>query len=247
MRHQTATHRIAALGERQHGVVSRRQLLAAGITPAMIRIGSPRSSPWDVRRRVVDRPGLDVHRTTILPSDDVTVVAGVPVTTVARTLVDLAGAVPRDHLARALREAERLWAVDVDAIEAAAHRLRTRRGRGHAVLRAVLAEHAARGMQLTRSVLEDRFLALLAARGLPRPRTNVHIEGYEVDACWPAARLVVELDGWEHHRTRAAFERDREKANALIASGWTVLRFTHRDVAERPTATARRLATLLSA
>jgi very-short-patch-repair endonuclease len=63
----------------------------------------------------------------------------------------------------------------------------------------------------------------------------------EVDAAWPAARLVVELDGWAYHRTRQAFQRDRTRSNDLQAGGWTVLRFTHDDVVNRPAETAERI------
>jgi hypothetical protein len=81
-----------------------------------------------------------------------------------------------------------------------------------------------------RSPLEEAFLALCPAE----PVVNGTIEGLEVDFHWPDARLVVETDGHEHHGTRAAFERDRARDQALIAAGWTVLRFTYRQVLEEP-------------
>ena len=87
-------------------------------------------------------------------------------------------------------------------------------------MRTALAELAAIGAHVTRSELEDRFLALLDAHGLPRPRTNYGIEGMEVDAAWPEQLLVVELDGWGAHHTRRAFQDDRERGNALEAGGW---------------------------
>lgn len=68
---------------------------------------------------------------------------------------------------------------------------------------------------------------------------NAIVDGLEVDAVWHAARVAVELDGWEFHRHRRAFQRDREKANALTTAGWTVLRFTHHDVVHRPAGGAR--------
>jgi very-short-patch-repair endonuclease len=148
-------------------------------------------------------------------------------------------------VAKALREAEHLRIADVHEIEDAMWRTRTRKGPGHAKLRAVLAEHRRQGAQLTRSVLEDRFLALTVAHGLPRPRTNVHVAGMEVDAHWPP-RLVVELDGWTRHKDRHAFQRDRQKGNVLTAAGFTVLRFTHDDVVRRAAETAHRIRALLS-
>jgi very-short-patch-repair endonuclease/predicted transcriptional regulator of viral defense system len=300
MRHQTASHRIEELADRQYGVVSRRQLLEIGVTSSMIRgrlgnralvelhrgvyaAGHRRlrtEGHWlaavlavgpgaalshrdaaalhglrpsdrtriDVtarRRGRTKHPGIDIHHTAVLPDGDVTTIAAIPVTTVARTLVDLAHVVPRQQLARVLREAEHLRTVDVHELKDAMRRTRTRKGRGHAALKAVLEEHRRQGAQLTRSILEDRFLTLLDAHGLPRPRTNVHVAGMEVDACWRAWRLVVELDGWARHKDRQAFQRDRAKSNALAEAGFTVLRFTHDDVQRRPAETARRIRALL--
>jgi very-short-patch-repair endonuclease len=105
-----------------------------------------------------------------------------------------------------------------------------------------LAELASTTMTITRSELEERFLALLDAHRIRRPQTNQLIDGIEVDAVWREWRLVVELDGWAYHRTRQAFQRDRTRGNELVANGWTVLRFTYHDVMRRPAATAARIA-----
>jgi very-short-patch-repair endonuclease len=187
-----------------------------------------------------------VHGRRPLDAQDVTTVAGIRTTTVARTLVDLAEVLAMDGLAKALSEAERQWKLDVRAIDQALARTRGRHGRGHAQLRAALAEHAAHGARLTKSQLEDRFVALLEAQSLPRPCLNAWIEDIEGDAVWPAAQLVVELDGWDSHKTRRAFQRDREKGNALLAAGWAVLRFTYRDVVRRPEEVAAQIAAQLS-
>jgi very-short-patch-repair endonuclease len=206
----------------------------------------PRLDVTTTRRGCVGAPGIEVHRTVVLEAHDLTTVAGVPVTTVARTLVDLAGVLPRDDLAKALREAEHLRAIDMHELRDAMHRTRTRKGPGHAALNAVLEEHRRRGTQLTRSVLEDCFLRLAEDHGLSRPRTNFHAAGHEVDACWPAARLAVELDGWERHKDRHAFQKDRDKGNALTRAGWRLLRFTHDDVVRRPAETAAEIRTFLA-
>jgi very-short-patch-repair endonuclease len=190
------------------------------------------------RRIRARRPGIEIHHSVTLAAQDTTVVEGIPVTTIARTLVDLANVVASDGVAKALREAEHLRAVDAHELEAAMARARHRPGPGHARLTAVLEEHQRRGVQLTRSVLEDRFMALCERHGLPRPRTNFHVDGLEVDACWPTHRLAVELDGWDRHRDRQAFQRDRDKGNALVRAGWQLLRFTHDDVVRRPAASA---------
>ncbi|HEX4804968.1 MAG TPA: type IV toxin-antitoxin system AbiEi family antitoxin domain-containing protein [Conexibacter sp.] len=181
-----------------------------------------------------DAAGLHIHRSRSLDVEDVTTVRGIPVTTVARTLVDLAGAVPLDHLTRAIKEAERRRTFDLRQVEAAMARTRGRRGPGHRALREALAERRALEATLTLSPLEDAFLPLLRNRGLPLPATNATIEGFVVDAVWRAQRIAVELDGWQDHGTRRAFERDRERDAALTAAGWRVVRFTHRQVTARP-------------
>lgn len=178
--------------------------------------------------------GIRVHRTRTLHADDVTNISGIPVTTVARTLVDLAAVVPLDHLAKAIKEAENQRKLDSTAIQASLHRTRTRRGPGHAALKQALSEHASLATTLTRSILEAGFQRLIQQHGLPKPHTNVHIEGMEVDACWLQARLVVELDGWAHHSNRQAFQRDRERDVRLQLAGYRVLRFTHHDVTRHP-------------
>jgi len=189
---------------------------------------------------------IRVFRTTALDAEDVTSVHGIRVTSVARTLVDLAGTVSRAELAKALNEAERRRAVDLRAIERAMAATARRRGKGHAELRRALAQLAAIGAPVTRSELEDRFLALLDVHDLPQPQTNYGIEGMEVDACWPAQRLAVELDGWGAHATRRAFQEDRQRGNDLTAAGWTVLRFTWADVTRRPHDAAARVGRALA-
>lgn len=195
------------------------------------------------RRRV---PGVHVHCVERLDAADSTTVEGIPVATVARTLVDLAAVVAPRALGKAMEEAERSNRLDVKAIEAALEQTRGRNGTGHERMRQALAELARTGTTVTRSVLEDRFLSLLDAHGLPRPSANAWTERMEVDAAWPRHRLVVELDGWDTHHTRQAFQRDRTRSNDLQAEGWTVLRFTHADVMHRAVETAARVARALA-
>ena len=96
-------------------------------------------------------------------------------------------------------------------------------------------EAAARALPVTtRSPLEDAFLELCDAHGIPRPLVNTVVAGEEVDFCWPAERLIVETDGYEHHGTRAAFERDRAKDARLTVLGRRVLRFTEPQVHGAP-------------
>jgi predicted transcriptional regulator of viral defense system len=204
-----------------------------------------RTDVTTARRMRRPPPGIETHHTSTLPAEDRSVAEGIPVTSVARTLVDLAGVVARDSLAKALREAEHLRVVDVRDIHAAMDRTSNRPGPGYAALEAVLAEHRRRGTQLTRSVLEERFVALCDRHGLPPPRTNFYIVGMEVDACWPTHRLAVELDGWDRHKDRHAFQHDRQKGNAITHAGYRLLRFTHDDIVNRPTATAAQIAGFL--
>lgn len=196
-------------------------------------------------RRAASTPQVRVHATTILDARDRAIVAGIPTTSLARTLVDLAAVGTRRELRKALEEAERRR-LDVAGVEEALGRTRGRRGRGHEQMRRALAELAAIGAPVTRSELEERFVRLAQAAGLPRPQTNYGVEGMEVDACWPRERVAVELDGWADHGTRHAFQRDRERGNALEAAGWRLLRFTWADVTRRPDETARRVATALA-
>lgn len=198
-------------------------------------------------RRAEDRPGIEVHRTAVLTAADVTVAGGVPVTTVARTLVDLAGVLPQPQLARALDEAELLRSFDLHAIEAAMGRTRGRGGRGHAALVAELERLARLGAQPTRSPLEERFEAFLRAHELPPAQLNVHLDGREVDAWWARQQVAVEVDGWAAHRSRAAFQRDRAKGNALTLDGIVLLRFTDADLRDSPQRVAAELRRALGA
>jgi predicted transcriptional regulator of viral defense system/very-short-patch-repair endonuclease len=177
-----------------------------------------------------DQPGIRVHRARTLDPADITTVDGIPVTTPSRTLVDLAGTVPRDHLAKALREADRLQILDIGGIERTLTRTRGRRGHAHKALREALQEYATLAPHDTRSPLEDDLLRLLHGAHLPLPQTNAPLHGFVVDALWTKQRMVVELDGAGSHLTRHAFQKDRERDRALTAAGYRVLRYTHADL-----------------
>jgi hypothetical protein len=142
---------------------------------------------------------------------------GIAVTTPGQTLADLATALPRRALEKAVEQAE---ALRLDFAIPAGHPGETR-------LREAMAHDLSR---TTRSPLEDAFLELCDTHGIPRPLVNATVEGFEVDFCWPGARVIVETDGHTHHGTRAAFERDRARDARLTVLGWRVLRFTNRQV-----------------
>jgi hypothetical protein len=173
------------------------------------------------------RSGITVHRPRRLEPADASIVDGVPVTAIPRTLVDLASVVNRRQLARAFEQADRLGLLHVDDVEAVCERSRGRRGVG--TLRAIIAA-AKPASAFLRSELERRFLELCDEAGLPRPSMNLFTEGFEVDASWPDQRVVVELDGWEYHRTHADFERDRARDARLEVAGYRVVRFTDKTV-----------------
>ena len=103
-----------------------------------------------------------------------------------------------------------------------------------------------RGETVTKSVLERRFLTVLDAHGIPRPRTNQPLGPYEPDAVWPNRRLVVELDSYDIHTTREAFEADRERDRHLQTIGYRVVRITWRQLQSGEHALARQLRTLLA-
>jgi very-short-patch-repair endonuclease len=181
--------------------------------------------------------GIRLHESAVLPREEVRVREGLPVTSVARTLLDLAGTDGR-AFGRALDEALVRRLVVRGELEAV---LASRR-RGAARLRAAIDAEP----RPTRSQLERRSLALVARAGLPRPQTNAHVEGWEVDAVWPRERLIAELDGFAVHSTRRAFEADRLRDAEHQAAGYRTLRLTHRELAERPERVAARLAAALS-
>ena len=278
---------VARIAARQHGVVTREQLLAAGLTrraidrrlaagrlhllhrrvyavghppvsteghdlAAVLAIGPgsalshhhaaadmrllPRpegpihvSHPGARHRR---SPGIVLHRPTSLPPTDVVIRGGIPVTTAARTLLDLARTATDRDLQVALNEAQ-------------VHRLITRdalRARATGRLRAFLDDDSG----FTRSEAERILLRLIARSGLPRPHTNVRLGRWEVDALWPGHRLVAEFDGYGAHATRAAFERDRVKDADLQFARYRVLRITWRQLTRQPEAVIARLAAAIS-
>jgi very-short-patch-repair endonuclease len=187
--------------------------------------------------------GITVHRSRHLPAEECTTETGIPVTTVARTLVDLAGIVPPHHLRRAVERAEERELFDLRQVLAVIDR--RPHVAGVAALRALLADARAHDLPTTRSDPEAALLQLCLDHGLPRPQVNRYDGTDEVDFRWPAHRLVVEVDGWSTHRTRSAFTNDRVRDRAQVRAGLRVVRFTAREVLERPAAVAAELRVLL--
>jgi len=185
------------------------------------------------------RPGIRTHEGT-LPPDDLRVRYGVPLTAPVRTLLDVAPTLDSRELERALERARIDGLLTPEDLDALVRRAAGRRGAR--ALRALLAD----GPAFTRSEAERALLALVRRAGLPMPRTNVRVEGHEVDAFWPAHGLVLEVDGYRFHRGRAAFERDRRRDADLTAAGHRVVRMTWDALRRCPEAVAARLAGALA-
>ncbi|HEX6585077.1 MAG TPA: DUF559 domain-containing protein [Thermoleophilaceae bacterium] len=179
-------------------------------------------------------PGIQTHRARRLHPADVTAKQGIPVTTVARTLVDLTDVLGSDRLLRAMREADFLRLLDLDTLNDAVQRAHGRKRLGE--LRQAIEAHTPG--QIVREELEHRFLELIRAAELPPPETNVKLTArgrrYEIDCLWREQWVAVELDGRAAHARTTAFESDRRKDAALNATGLRTLRFTWLRVSREP-------------
>lgn len=187
------------------------------------------------------RKGIWIHRNKFGP-EDVLIQAGFPVTTVARTLFDVAEVAPFDSLKGAAEEADRLKLLQLRALEEVCER-----GHGRRALRPMrrlIAE--LRPPDEGRSPLEIRFPVFVREHHLPMPTQNVQVLDHEVDALWPDAKLIVELDSWEHHGHRAAFERDRARDPKLLIASYRTIRVTHRRLDREPVQLANEIRQLLS-
>ncbi len=191
--------------------------------------------------REVQRPGLTVCR-AVLPGDEMTVHDGIPVTTPARTLLDVAAVLDEHRLARAAERAEALRLTSPTSLAELVERYPRRKGTPN-LKRLIEADRIV--PTTTRSRLERRFLTFLDANELPRPLVNERVDPFTPDFRWTDQRLVVELDGFETHGTRAAFERDRARDRALLAAGWRVARITNRQLDDAPNDLAAELRAML--
>ncbi len=197
------------------------------------------TTPARTRERIA---GVTLHRTRRLAPEEVTVLRGVPVTTVSRTLLDLAEAVPKRQVERAFDQADVLGLLD--AAEIAVTLARNPGRRGLVALDELLRAHD-RHPTLTRSELEERFLALVRQAALPEPEINVPLGRYIADFLWREPRLVVETDGRAYHTTRAAIERDRRRDADLLVAGYRTFRVMNRQVVASPAWVIDRLSRLL--
>ena len=210
-------HRMAAvLAYGPDAVLSHRSAAAHWeIGPGFwkIEVSTPRS--------MRSRKGTRVHQ-AILHPEDITIHDGIPITSVARMILDLAAQLNDDRLTRLIEDADRKELFDLKALDRAIARRPTRAGIRR--LKAVLSTY--RGPADTRSKLERDFRALIVKAGLPEPQYNVLLAGLTVDVYWPQWKLVVELDGKPYHTDPSAFETDRIRDATLQKIDIRVLRVT---------------------
>jgi very-short-patch-repair endonuclease len=292
---------LAALAERQYGVVGRWQLLGAGWSEGAIkkRIASGRlhrlhTGVYLVGHRLIQRKGrwmgavlasgpdavlshrsaaalwgiredsraaIDVttsHRSrswrhicrhvSPTPADEVTMKEGIRVTTVPRTIFDLAATEPLDAVKAMLREAEFLELHDRLSLWDLVERYPGRRGirKVKVALEALTDEP----LDERKSLLEERFVPFLRRHSLSRPRFNDWIlvgdKRFQVDCLWPEERQIIELDGWQGHKTRTAFREDRARDRRLRVAGYGVTRLTWNQLEDEPESIASDLRALLT-
>jgi very-short-patch-repair endonuclease len=292
---------IAALGQRQHGVVARRQLTAAGFGRDAIavrlrtgRLHRVHAGVYSLMpRKLVSRQGwfmaavlasgpdaLLSHRTaaalwglrgysggaihvtvphkstttkrigrhfSLVPEDERAVEEGIPVTSVHRTIFDLAASVPLDDVVAMIKEAEYRHRYDRLSLPDLLERYPGRRGSRK--LKLALWRITEEPPGRARSRLEQRFAPFLRRSRLPLPRFNDWIllghKRYQADCHWPKARLIVELDGWEGHSSRSAFQDDRARDRALHTAGYSVIHITWNQLDDEPEQIAADLRALL--
>jgi hypothetical protein len=173
--------------------------------------------------------GVRCHRRPTLPASDLTIRAGIPLTTPVRTFLDLTTVAGPKTVERAINEADKLDVIDADSLR---HALDDRAGEpGVRPLCAILDKHTFR---LSDDELERLFRPLAASAGLPTPLTKHMVNEFEVDFFWPDLGLVVETDGWRYHRTPSTQTRDALRFQVHVASGLTPLRFSHYQVKYEP-------------
>jgi very-short-patch-repair endonuclease len=240
-----------------HSVLGQRGRWMAGVLacgPGAALSHASAAALWGMRRtaaRYVDvtarrtgrkRPGLRIHRPRTLPPNETATHEGIPATTPARTILDMAATLTRSRLEHLLDQAEIQELTDYVSLDAIASAHPGHHG--SAKLQRALATHYA-GTNLTRSDLEILMKDLCRTHGLPKPLVNRNVAGKEVDFLFPDHRLIVETDSWRYHRTRSAFENDRARDVLTSRAGYRTLRFTDRQLDRDPAAVATAIGAVL--
>lgn len=203
------------------------------------------SKYWSMRYEVTvasshrRREGITIHRSRTLARRDVTHHLGIRVTSSARTVLDEAPRLTDQRLTRMVNDARHSRFLHLDALADVIDRNPTHPGAKR--LRPFVRTRSG----LTRSELEDRFVAFAKRYGLPTPETNVPLLGYIVDVLFPAEKVIVEVDSWEFHRFRSTFESDRNRDADMLAAGFLTVRVTDSRMAQNPEQEAQRLNTIL--
>jgi predicted transcriptional regulator of viral defense system len=258
VRNRVATGRLHRIHHAVYSLVSRELLKREGLYMAAVlacgegAVLSHRSAarlhelrnygdrPIEVtipRRSTLHHSGVVVHASTTLTQADVTVVNNIPVTTVARTLFDIAEVVTARQLERVFDQADSMNALYIPAIEDQLARNRTRPAAK--AVRHLLRTHYI-GSTPTENEFEDAFLALTRSLMLPDPTPQFYIDPGDgeppirADFAWPDRKIAVETDGQRTHGTRHAFEADRRRDQRLTAAGWRVIRTTWRQLTQWP-------------
>jgi predicted transcriptional regulator of viral defense system len=235
--------------------------LAAVLTSAPDAVLSHWSAAalWEIRpnsRTTIDvttshrsRSSPLIHRhLSKIPGDERTVEEGIPVTSVPRTIFDLAATEPLDTVVALIKEAEHLQLYDRLSLADLLDRYPSRRGSRR--VRQALKQIEELPPGRTASPLEEEFLPFLRRHRLLLPRLNDWIllgnQRFKVDAHWPEAGQIVELDSWRSHGTRSSFRSDRARDRALAVAGYTVTRLTYAQLKDEPGAIAADLQQLLN-
>lgn len=195
------------------------------------------SVPW----RGHKRSPMHLHHCPALRAEDADFFEGVPVTAVPRTLLDIATSFRGRRLEGVIERSRLRGLLDLDAVDRLLEEVRGHAGRK--ALREGIRIY--RDPATIRSGGELRLLDLLCEAGLPRPRVNTVVEGFELDLYWPSERFAVELDSWDAHRTSASFESDPRRHEELKLAGIEMVRFTGRRLAREPDQLVERIGVFL--
>ncbi len=192
------------------------------------------------------KSGIVVHRAS-LPPDEIVSVRGIPVTSMPRTMFDLAATLKEREVERAWNEMEVRGYTDRLSVP---HLLERYPGRKGSLLLGRLANRKTLPVGITRNDFEEAFLRLIDRHALPRPRMNAHValrgRFYEVDCFWERERVAVELDGGAAHKTDRAFQKDRERDRILTAERYTTTRVTWQHLTDTPAEVAEDLRQILT-
>lgn len=242
---------VYAVGHEPAGLVDRAYAAVLACGPGAILSHGSAASLWGIYPRWWTpfevnvstgkrRPGIRMHR-AIFTRDDVHRYLGIRVTSPARTIFDIAPRLTDKALARAVNDLRIARRLKLDHLAELVTRL-PRHG-GASRIRPLI--EVPQGP--TRSELEDIFAAFAVRFDLPPFLINVRVAGYEVDVLFPEQRVIVELDGYEFHRTRRSFENDRERDAAMLAASFVTVRITWERLTQTPEKEAERLKAILAA